>query len=184
MSLIEIFSNRVLMAGLISWGLAQLIKVPLNYLTAHTWDWALLLRAGGMPSSHSALVAAIAHTIGLYNGFGTPLYALAVAVAMIVIYDATGIRRQAGKHAEAINAILRDLASGHGVHEEQLREVLGHTPLEALGGMILGLAVAQVAWIDIHLGEEWGDYRSGVKFIDISSEDLNRLKNFLRSLSE
>ncbi len=96
-----IFSNRALIFGLSAWAVAQIIKVPLDYLLNRRWDWALLLRAGGMPSSHSALVTAVAHTIGLLEGFGSPLFALSVAVALVVIYDATGIRRQAGKHAES-----------------------------------------------------------------------------------
>jgi acid phosphatase family membrane protein YuiD len=146
MGLIEVINNQVLITGLIAWGLAQLIKVPLNYFTKRYWDWALLLRAGGMPSSHSALVTGIAHSVGLHLGFDTPLYALSVAFALVVIYDATGIRRQAGKHAEAINEIVRKLASGQPVQQENLLEVLGHTPLEAFTGMVLGLFVAQLAW--------------------------------------
>jgi acid phosphatase family membrane protein YuiD len=141
-----LLANPVLICGLAGWALAQIIKVPLYYLTDREWDWALLLRAGGMPSSHSALVAGTAHAIGLFEGFDTALFALAIAIAIIVIYDATGIRRQAGKHAEIINAMVRDLASGHPLREEQLREVLGHTPLEALGGMLLGLVTTQLIW--------------------------------------
>lgn len=142
-----VFSNIVLIIGLTCWGLAQIIKVPLEYTRTKTWNWSLLFRAGGMPSSHSALVASTANTIGLVDGFGTPLYALAVIIAIIVIYDATGIRRQAGKHAEIINAMIRDLASGHPLRQEQLREVLGHTPVEALAGMILGLVVSTLVWL-------------------------------------
>jgi hypothetical protein len=141
-----VFYNHVLIAALTAWAIAQIIKVPLEYVQTHKWNWALLLRAGGMPSSHSALVAGMAHGIGLFNGFDSALFALSVAFAMVVIYDATGIRRQAGKHAEKINAMINDLASGHPLKEEQLREVLGHTPLEALGGLVLGILTAQVAW--------------------------------------
>ena len=146
MNLLGVFANPVLIAGLLSWGIAQAIKVPLDYFNTKVWNWALLLRAGGMPSSHSALVAATAHAIGLFVGFETPLFALSLAIAIIVIYDATGIRRQAGQHAEIINAMIRDLAKGHPLKQQQLREVLGHTPLEALAGMLLGLAVAQLIW--------------------------------------
>ncbi len=141
-----IFENRILIAALVAWSLAQIIKVPLEFLRTHRWNWALLLRAGGMPSSHSALVAAVTHSIGLHVGFDSPLFALSFGLAVIVIYDATGIRRQAGKHAEIINAMIRDLVEGHPLREEQLREVLGHTPLEALAGTLLGLLVAQVGW--------------------------------------
>ncbi len=141
------FHNYVLVASLIAWALAQMLKVPIEYLETRRLNWALLVQAGGMPSSHSALIVGIAHAIGLSVGFDSALFALAFGIAMIVIYDATGIRRQAGKHAELINAMINDLAAGNPLKEEQLREVLGHTPLEALGGILLGLIVAQVTWL-------------------------------------
>jgi len=143
----SIFHNFVLIAALVAWGIAQALKVPIEYLQTRRMNWALLIQAGGMPSSHSALIVAITHGIGLTVGFNTPLFALAFAISMIVIYDATGIRRQAGKHAELINAMINDLAAGNPLKQEQLREVLGHTPLEALGGIALGLIVAQVIWM-------------------------------------
>ena len=146
MDLLAIFNNPILIAGFTSWGLAQLIKVPWNYFSAGKWDWVLLLRAGGMPSSHSALVASAAHAAGLFVGFASPIFALALTLAVIVIYDATGIRRQAGKHAEYINRIIRDRLKGVDSRDQKLREVLGHTPLEALAGTVLGIAVAQVIW--------------------------------------
>jgi acid phosphatase family membrane protein YuiD len=142
-----ILSNPVLIAGFTSWLLAQLIKVPWNYLSTGKWDWVLLLRAGSMPSSHSALVASVAHASGLFVGFASPLFALALTLAAIVIYDATGIRRQAGKHAEIINRIVRDTVKGKRTMEKQLKEVLGHTPLEALAGTLLGIVVAQLIWL-------------------------------------
>ena len=149
MDLLSVFDNFVLWTALSAWALAQILKTPIHYLRARQWDWALLLRAGGMPSSHSALVAASAHGVGLYYGFDTPLFAVAVVLAVIVVYDAAGIRRQAGKHAERINAIFKDLASGkphwHETQEE-LKEVLGHTPMEALAGTLLGILIAQMAW--------------------------------------
>ena len=144
--MLGIFHNQVLLAALLSWTLAQGLKVPLEYISTRRWNWALFFQAGGMPSSHTALIISTTHAIGLFQGFDTPLYALCFALCMIVIYDATGIRRQAGKHAEIINAMIEDLASGHPLKEEQLREVLGHTPLEALGGLLLGLLIAQLVW--------------------------------------
>lgn len=143
----SIFSNHILIPALIAWGLAQTIKLPIDYLSTRRWNWALLFSVGGMPSSHSALVASTAHAIGLYNGFDSPLFALAIIVAVVVIYDATGIRRQAGIHAEIINAMINDLATGHPLKEEQLREVLGHTPIQVLAGTLLGLGIAQFYWM-------------------------------------
>lgn len=142
----NIFSNFSLIAAVAAWALAQIIKVPLTSWKTKQWDWTLLLRAGGMPSSHSALVAGVAHSIGLSMGYGSPMFALAFVLAMIVIYDATGIRRQAGKHARIINKMITDLATGHPLKQEELREVLGHTPLEALGGTLLGIGIAQLLW--------------------------------------
>jgi acid phosphatase family membrane protein YuiD len=146
MNVFGLFSNPVLIASLISWSLAQLIKIPWNYFSTRKWDWVLLLRAGGMPSSHAALVASAAHSTGLFVGFDTPIFALALILAMIVIYDATGIRRQAGIHAEFINRIVREMVKRERSQEKQLREVLGHTPLEALAGTLLGIGVAQLIW--------------------------------------
>ena len=147
MSILEIINNQVLWSALLPWTLAQIFKVPLEYFSTKRWNWSLLLRAGGMPSSHSALVAGACHAIGLRAGFNSPVYALSFVLAMIVIYDSTGIRRQAGKHAEVINAIIEDMATGHPIQQEKLREVLGHTPLEALGGTVMGLLFAQILWM-------------------------------------
>ena len=144
MSLLALFDNRALVACMIAWGLAQALKLPIEFAQRRKWNWSLLLRAGGMPSSHSALVSAAAHGIGLTAGFDSPIFALAIAVAMVVIYDAAGIRRQAGRHAEIINAMVRDLVEGHPLRQEQLREVLGHSPFEAFVGLVMGILVAQL----------------------------------------
>jgi uncharacterized protein len=141
-----IMLNQPLIAALVANILAQIIKFFWGYIRNRRWDWVLLLRAGGMPSSHSALVAGVAHSLGLTQGFGSPSFALAFVLAVVVIYDATGIRRQAGKHAHIINKMITELSSGHPLKQEQLREVLGHTPLEALAGTILGILVAQLIW--------------------------------------
>lgn len=143
----DLLHNTALMGALIAWAIAQVVKVPLEYSQTHKWHWALLFQAGGMPSSHSALVVGVTHGIGLAAGFNSPTFALSFAMAMVVLYDATGIRRQAGLHAELINAMIEDLASGHPLKNEQLKEVLGHTPMEVLGGIILGLICAQLTYM-------------------------------------
>jgi acid phosphatase family membrane protein YuiD len=146
-AMLSIFSNHILIPALIAWGLAQMIKVPIEYLSTHRWNWALLFSVGGMPSSHSALVASTAHAIGLHLGFDSPLFALALVIAVVVTYDATGIRRQAGIHAEIINTMIKDLATGHPLKEEELREILGHTPIQVLAGVLLGITIAQFYWM-------------------------------------
>ncbi len=143
----DLLENPVLIGGLIAWVLAQGLKPPLEYLRSGSWKWHVILSAGGMPSSHSALIVAVTHGIGLFVGFGSPLFALSLAIAMIVIYDAAGVRREAGKHAERINFLFDQLLQGHVWSEEELREVLGHTPMEVIGGILLGLVVATANWL-------------------------------------
>jgi hypothetical protein len=84
---------------------------------------------------------------GLNYGFNSPIFAVAVALAMIVVYDATGVRRQAGMQAQTINILVEELLQGHPISEQHLREVLGHTPLEAMGGVLIGLVTATGLWL-------------------------------------
>lgn len=147
MNLGAIFQNKVLIVALIAWGLAQVIKIPLDYLRTRRWNWALLLTTGGMPSSHSSLMTATTQAIGLYYGFDNPLFALGVAITMIVTYDAAGVRRQAGIHAQRINVIFEELLKHHRLNEKELREMIGHTPLEVTGGILFGVIVATICWL-------------------------------------
>ena len=147
MNFLELLQNKALIAGLIAWALAQVIKIPLDYLRTRRWNWALLFTTGGMPSSHSALMTATTLAIGLYYGLDHPTFALGVAVTMVVTYDAAGVRQQAGIHAQRINVIFEELLRGHPISEQDLRVVLGHTPLEVAGGILLGLAVAITQWM-------------------------------------
>jgi acid phosphatase family membrane protein YuiD len=139
-----LFSNKCLVAAATAWTLAQIIKVPLEYLLHHEWDWRLLISAGGMPSSHSALVTGVSAAIGFTQGFDSPIFAVAIVVALIVIYDATGVRRHAGDHARVINLMIDELLTGHPLAEKELKEVLGHTPREVVAGIALGIIVAIV----------------------------------------
>jgi acid phosphatase family membrane protein YuiD len=150
MNLGSILQNHVLLTSLAGWLLAQTLKAPIDFLKSRRWNWALFFAAGGMPSSHSALVTSTAMAAGLYYGFDGPVFAVATTLAMIVVYDATGIRRQAGMQAQKINILVEELLKGHPISEEHLREVLGHTPLEAMGGVLLGLAVALGMWFLWH----------------------------------
>jgi uncharacterized protein len=147
MNLSDILQNKALIAGLIAWAVAQIIKLPIDYLRTGKWNWSLLLTTGGMPSSHSALVTATTLAIGLYYGFGNPTFALGVVITMVVTYDAAGVRQQAGIHAQRINVLFEELLRGHPINEKDLREVIGHTPLEVAGGIILGLLVAITQWL-------------------------------------
>lgn len=148
MTLREIlFFNPILLAALTAWSIAQILKVLIEFILKKTWNWALLFQAGGMPSSHSAMVSAAALSIGLYMGFDLPVFAVASILAMIVIYDATGIRREAGRQAVLINTIIEEIAKGKLSQHKRLKEVLGHTPGEAILGTLLGLGISIIFWI-------------------------------------
>ncbi len=147
MNLGALFQNRVLVTMMTAWLLAQVIKIPLEYFYTRRWNWALLLSVGGMPSSHSSLLTSATVATGLYYGFDHPLFALGVAITMVVTYDAAGVRRQAGIHAQRINVIFEELLRGHIVDQKELREVLGHTPLEVTGGVLFGIVVATIMWL-------------------------------------
>src|SRR5688572_32518211 len=109
--------------------------------------WTMFFAPGGMPSCQSAMMVGASLAVGLYYGFAEPLFGIAVAITLIVVYDAAGVRRQAGMHAERINLLFEELLKGHMWDENELREVIGHTPLEVVGGIILGLLVAIVQFI-------------------------------------
>jgi acid phosphatase family membrane protein YuiD len=147
--LADLLRNHALQTALLAWLLAQILKPPLEYLRKGKWRWGYLFSAGGMPSSHSALMVGATLGIGLHEGFDSGLFALAVAVTMIVVYDAAGVRREAGRHAEAINVLIDELLSGHPISDKELREVLGHTPMEVTGGIFLGIVVGILYWMYI-----------------------------------
>lgn len=141
----EILNNHVLFVVLLGWFVAQALKIPIHRIVEHEWDFSRFHGSGGMPSSHSSMVTAGAIAIGAIEGFGTPIFALAVAFAMIVMYDAAGVRRETGTQAAVINQILKDvLINGKQISDEELKELVGHTPLEVACGAVTGLIVAVV----------------------------------------
>lgn len=147
---LEFFTSPIAISAMLGWMLAQLIKMPVGYLRTRKWDWSLLINAGGMPSSHSSLMSAVSTAIGLYQGWDSPLFILAVSMTGIVVYDATGVRRQAGYHAERINHILSNIVTEHKLGDPErteLREIIGHSPAEAGVGMLLGIVIAIVVWL-------------------------------------
>ena len=143
----DLFSNRVLMTAMAAWVIGQFLKLPGYYILHRQWNWGVIFSPGGLPSSHSSLITATTLSIGLFHGFSDPLFGLAMAISMIVIYDATGVRRQAGLHARVINEIMEEIFAGRPIPEKQLREVLGHTPIEAIIGILLGILIALAIWL-------------------------------------
>ncbi|HHY81438.1 MAG TPA: divergent PAP2 family protein [Clostridiales bacterium] len=138
----EIISNKILWISLLAWFIAQFMKVIITIVWGKRLDLTRFVGSGGMPSSHSALVVSMATSIGYSEGFNSPLFALSVAVALVVMYDAAGVRRAAGKQAAVLNEIVAELQAHRGITEEKLKELLGHTPIEVIAGAILGIIVS------------------------------------------
>ena len=135
-------TNPVVDCGLLAWLLAQLIKVLLEAVLARRLNLRLFVSSGGMPSSHSALVVAYTAAIGKLEGVQGGLFALSVIVAAVVMYDACNVRRSAGDTARLVNKLLRHVEKLTAEElADDLREVMGHTPLQVLAGSLLGLGL-------------------------------------------
>ena len=132
--------------------IAQIIKVITVFITEKRIAWDRVASTGGMPSSHSAGVVALATSIGLMDGFNSSLFALSAGVALIVMYDATGVRRAAGLHAEYLNQIVKELShifKQDGQEQKALKTLLGHTYLQVGAGLVQGIIVALVVQLII-----------------------------------
>ena len=142
-SLDGIFLNHAVLCSLMAWFVAQALKIPLYFRVEHVWDWRRFFGSGGMPSSHTSMVIALCITVGALEGFESLLFGVCFVLATIVMYDATGVRRETGTQATVINQILKDvLINGKRISDEELKELVGHTPFEVLGGALLGAAIA------------------------------------------
>lgn len=132
------------------WLFSSLLKIPVYYILHRKVNIALAFGTGGMPSSHAATMTATTLAIGLFGGFDEPLFALAIAISMIVIYDAAGVRREAGYHAEALNKLVDEwfaVTKTPLVDQKKMKEMLGHTPIEVVGGVLAGLVSTLVLWL-------------------------------------
>lgn len=143
---LDLFSSFSFVVVFISWFLAQSIKLVLYRFTEKKWDLWHFFEAGGMPSAHSAAVTALTIGVAFELGTKTPLFTACLVFALIVMYDATGVRRAAGKQAEILNKIVDDIYSTGKVRIEKLKEILGHDPVEVLAGAILAILVTHIAY--------------------------------------
>jgi acid phosphatase family membrane protein YuiD len=134
---------EVIISGLLGGFSAQVLKLILYFVQRKPVNFRILVQTGGMPSSHSASMTGMASSVGLISGFESVIFAVALGVAMVVMYDAAGVRQAAGKMAGILNKITEDIYLHHQDHvPERLRELLGHTPVEVLAGAMLGVVVA------------------------------------------
>lgn len=145
LTLRSFFSNYILICAVSAWFASQVIKFLLTLLVTGKVKLERLTGSGGMPSSHTAMVVSATIATARVEGLGSAAFAIALVVACIVMYDATGVRRQAGEHAKQLNKINRDNDDDNDSFEDELlKEKLGHTPLEVLGGSLLGIIVSIV----------------------------------------
>ena len=138
----DFFGNAILGSAGWAWLVAQILKVCINGVRERRLNLRYLVTMGGMPSSHSATVAALAMAVGLKEGLSSTAFAIAFIFALVVMYDAAGVRRAAMMQARILNQIIDELFRGHPISETHLRELLGHTPFEVIVGAALGCVVA------------------------------------------
>ena len=136
-----IWRNRVFLAAVIAWAAAQTIKVVLDLIKNRKFSAERLVGAGGMPSSHTAFVIALVTAVARYAGVESVAFAISAAFALVTMYDATGIRRAAGEQAKILNYMMDNWKQPPEMFEKDLKELLGHTPVEVLVGGVLGLGI-------------------------------------------
>jgi acid phosphatase family membrane protein YuiD len=142
----NILHNQVLLVALVACFLAQGLKLVIELVRHQKINVRVLVETGGMPSAHSALVAALATSVGQTAGWASTEFAIAVIFAVIVMYDAAGVRQAAGKQARLLNQIIDEFfQEHHHLNEDRLKELLGHTPVQVIVGSALGVVVSWIA---------------------------------------
>lgn len=156
----DLFSNTVLWCSVLAWASAQLIKIIIALVVERKFRPDRIFGDGGMPSGHSATVMSLGILIGWTEGFGSPMFALATMLAIIVMNDAAGVRQEAGKHAamlkvigDAFNAMFAE--KDEQVRTEKIKLLVGHTPLQVVMGALLGIIVAVLSIIIFKLPPAW-----------------------------
>ena len=138
---LEILSNRIILAAALAWAIAQGLKVLLTFMISKKFDSTRVFGSGGMPSSHSAMTCAMLMMVGFTEGFSSSVFALAFCFSGVVMYDAAGVRRSTGKNAAVLNRLIDRLANDGTFDEEHLKELVGHTPIQVLAGALRGVLV-------------------------------------------
>ena len=141
-----VFDNRILMVTILAWAVAQMAKVVIGIIVEKRFNFRWFVGTGGMPSSHAATVSALVTGVGLSSGFDSTIFVVSLAFAFVVILDAQGVRRATGKQAEVLNKMLDDIYWKHRIHEDRLKELLGHAPIEVLVGIVAGIIIVLLMW--------------------------------------
>jgi uncharacterized protein len=143
----DLIDNKVLIISACTWAITQVLKVLIILIQERRLAWNYFFSSGGMPSSHSATVCALCTSIAMIEGIGSVYFSIATVLAIIVMYDAAGIRQSVGQQSVVINRIVK---SHKYEMERELRELIGHTPLQVVAGAILGILIAW-SWIKLSL---------------------------------
>lgn len=141
----QIIKNKILMTALSAWVIAQTIKVITGVIRQRKFDFRWFVGTGGMPSAHATGASCLATAIGLEYGFNSVHFALAVSFAIVVMFDAQGVRRATGRQARILNKLMEDIYWQGRIQENRLRELIGHTPVEVIVGFLLGVIIALLA---------------------------------------
>lgn len=139
---LDLFANPSFWSALLGWIAAQGTKIFLFFIKKRTFNLSFLVSTGGMPSAHSATVSALAASVAMREGLDSSLFAVTLAFALVVMFDAQSVRRAAGLQARLLNQMIEELFKEHRFSEQKLVELLGHTRLEVLLGMIMGVLMA------------------------------------------
>lgn len=132
---------RIIAISALAWFIAQAIKLISEFVRTKRLNFYVMFASGGMPSSHTSFVVAMATQVGLTEGFSSTLYAVAVCFCLIVMYDAAGVRHAVGRQAQMLNVLIQEYNEKHQIDAELVKEILGHTPLQVGAGILLGIAV-------------------------------------------
>ena len=141
--ILGILENQVLWCAVTAWFVAQALKIPTYWLIEKTLDWRRFFGSGGMPSSHSAFVVSLAIMVGATLGFNSADFAIAVVLAAIVMYDASGVRHETGVQGQVLNEIIQKVfVDGQPITDVELKELVGHTKVEVAAGFLVGVLTA------------------------------------------
>ena len=141
----DFIQNKYIYIPILLWFGIQLFKLIYDLVTTKKFNFKRIMGAGGMPSSHSAVVVGLATLIGKYEGINTPIFAIALIFSFVVMYDAAGVRRAAGKQAKLLNQLVETPGLSGIQVSEKLVEVLGHTPIQVVVGAAIGVIVGLIA---------------------------------------
>jgi acid phosphatase family membrane protein YuiD len=144
----DLLSNQILVIAVCTWGVTQILKVIVILIQEKRLAWSYFVTSGGMPSSHTATVCALATSIAMTVGVSSIYFSIAVVLAVIVMYDAAGVRQSVGQHSVVLNRIIKEFSFKvpKPEREKDFREFIGHTPFQVFVGAMLGIGIAWV-WV-------------------------------------